>query len=61
MYIGTGTAMTYEHNHVALTPPSMMPGETSAYVVNESMTEALFMRGNTEDRGGATTTTQVVL
>ena len=53
--------MTYEHNHVALTPPSMMPGETSAYVVNESMTEALFMRGNTEDRGGATTTTQVVL
>ena len=48
MYIGTGTAMTYEGNVVRDTPWSMLPGQTSAYVVNSTMVEALFMRGNTE-------------
>jgi hypothetical protein len=47
--VGGGVAMTYENNHVSATPKSMLPrGETSAFVVNHSMTVALFMRGNTE-------------
>jgi len=46
--IGGGVAMTYENNHAAATPANMLPGESSAYVVNRSMTVALFMRGNTE-------------
>lgn len=48
--VGGGIAMTYENNHVAATPKNMLPGhERSAFVVNNSMTVALFMRGNTED------------
>jgi|EP01044_Picomonas_judraskeda_P008204 hypothetical protein len=41
--------MTYENNHVGDTPKSMLPNQSSAYVVNRSMTVALFMRNNTED------------
>jgi hypothetical protein len=46
--VGGGVAMTYENNRVEATPKSMMPGESSAFVVNRSMVDALFMRGNTE-------------
>jgi hypothetical protein len=47
--VGGGVAMTYEGNHVAQTPRSMLGGATSGFVVNHSMCVALFMRGNTEE------------
>ena len=42
--------MTYEGNRVANTPPAMLVGASSAYVVNSSLCVALFMRGNTEQQ-----------
>ena len=49
MYIGAGLAMTYENNQVHETPRNMTPGEESAYVINHTTVDALFMRGNTDD------------
>ena len=46
--VGGGVAMTYENNYVGDTPTSMLPNESSAFVVNHSMCTALFMRNNTE-------------
>ena len=58
MYIGAGLAMTYENNHVANTPRNMIPGESSAYVINHTTVDHLFMRGNTasdtDEQGGHT-------
>jgi hypothetical protein len=50
--VGGSIALTYEGNHVANTPASMLPGskDGSAYVVNRSMCTALFMRGNSETK-----------
>ena len=48
--VGGGAAMTYEGNRVANTPPAMLVGASSAYVVNSSLCVALFMRGNTEQQ-----------
>ena len=48
--VGGGVAMTYEGNRVANTPPTMLVGANSAYVVNASLCVALFMRGNTEQQ-----------
>ena len=49
MYIGAGLAMTYENNQVHETPRNMISGEESAYVINHTTVDALFMRGNTDD------------